>query len=90
MSGPDHGGDRTPAEEFPDDPGRVECLRAAADDLRERGGERAALLGAVLYRVSDLYDPEHPADTDPENIYRNMRNILQVTERGTLARDGDD
>jgi hypothetical protein len=83
------GDDYRPASEFPDDPERVATLRATADDLRERGGERAALLGAVLYRVSDLYDPAEPADTDPENVYRNMRTILQVTERGTLAREED-
>ncbi len=83
------GDDFLSASEFPDDPERVACLRAAADDLRERGADRASLLGAVLYRVSDLYDPEEPADTTPEGVYRNMQNILQVTERGTLAREGD-
>lgn len=85
--GDDDGSDYRPATEFPDNPERVAALRETADDLRERGGERAAMLGAVLYRVSDLYDPAEPADTDPENVYRNMRNILQVTERGTLERD---
>jgi len=83
------GDDFLPPASFPDDPERVACLRAAADDLRTRGADRASLLAAVLYRVSDLYDPEEPADTTPEGIYRNMRNILQVTERGTLARDHD-
>ncbi|PSQ59344.1 hypothetical protein BRD18_03695 [Halobacteriales archaeon SW_7_71_33] len=83
------GADRTPASEFPDDPERVAAMRALADDLRERGGERAGLLAAVVYRVSDLYDPEQPSDTDPEDVYRNMRNVLRVTERGTLARDAD-
>jgi len=82
------GDDFRSAAEFPDDPDRVECLRAVADDLRARGADRASLLAAVLYRVSDLYDPEQPADTTPEGVYRNMRTILQVTERGTLARDG--
>lgn len=82
------GDDFLPAASFPDDPDRVACLRAAADDLRARGADRASLLAAVLYRVSDLYDPEEPADTTPEGVYRNMRTILQVTERGTLARDG--
>ncbi len=81
------GDDFISAAEFPDDPDRVACLRAAADDLRERGADRASLLAAVLYRVSDLYDPEQPAETTPEGVYRNMRTILQVTERGTLARD---
>jgi len=83
------GADRTPASEFPDDPARVESLRAAATDLRERGGERAGLLAAVLSRVSDLYDPAESSDPDPEDIYSDMRTVLRVTERGTLARDPD-
>lgn len=81
--------DRTSASESPDDPARVESLRAAAAGLRERGGERASLLAAVLSRVSDLHDPAESSDPDPEDIYSDVRTVLRVTERGRLARDPD-
>ncbi len=66
-------------------PERVRVLRETADDLR--AAERGELLGAILYRVSDLYDPTE--QTTPAAVYRNVRTILRVTERGTLARDRD-
>ena len=69
------------------DPERAALLREIAADVRADGG-RAELVAAVLQRVSDLYDPEE--ETSPEAVYRNMRTILRVTERGTLARDRDD
>lgn len=71
---------------FDPDPERVEELREVADDVRETGGnQEAERIAAILYRVSDIYDPDE--DTDPEHVYRNMRNILRVTERGTLKRE---
>jgi hypothetical protein len=66
-------------------PERVRVLRETADDLR--AAERGELLAAILYRVSDLYDPAE--QTTPAAVYRNVRTILRVTERGTLARDRD-
>lgn len=66
-------------------PERVRVLRETADDLR--AAERGELLAAILYRVSDLYDPAE--ETTPPAVYRNVRTILRVTERGTLARDRD-
>jgi len=66
-------------------PERVRVLRETADDLR--GADRGELLAAILYRVSDLYDPAE--ETTPEAVYRNVRTILRVTERGTLARERD-
>ena len=36
----------------------------------------------ILYRVSDLYDPGEEAT--PEEIHRNVRNILEIKARGGL------
>ena len=73
-------------ERLAPDPERVRLLREVADDVRgeSRESERVA---AILYRVSDCFDPAE--STTPEDVYLNMRTILQVTERGTLARDRD-
>jgi hypothetical protein len=70
-------------EELTDDD-KCAVLRAIADDLR---GEDTASrqVAAMLYRVSDVYDPAE--DTDPRDVYVNMKNILQVKEAG--GRDPD-
>ena len=34
-------------------------------------------------------DPAESSDPDPEDIYSDVRTVLRVTERGTLARDPD-
>jgi hypothetical protein len=67
-------------------PERAALLRTIADDVRGESSE-SRQVAAILYRVSDLYDPDE--STTPEHVYRNMRTILRVTERGTLARDRD-
>lgn len=67
--------------EFEPDPERVERLRAVAEDVRGDSPERQQL-AAILYRVSDLYDEDE--DTSPREIYVNVRNILEVKERGGL------
>jgi hypothetical protein len=77
MSSPDGGG------AFDPDPDRMRLLRAVADDLRGESSE-SQQLAAVLYRVSDLYDESE--ETTPEEIYRNVRFILEVKERGGLGR----
>ena len=69
-----------------DDPERAALIREVAREVRGESDE-SERVAAVLFRVSDLYDPAE--ETDPESIYRNMRTILQVSERGTLARDRD-
>ncbi|WP_255195799.1 hypothetical protein [Halorarius litoreus] len=66
------------------DPERVAVLREVAEDIRGDSSE-SEQLAAMLYRVSDLYDAD--AETSPEEIYRNVKTILQIKERGTLARD---
>jgi hypothetical protein len=67
---------------LPDDE-RMRLLRAVADDVRGDTSE-SQQLAAILYRVSDLYDEAE--DTSPEEIYRNVRFILDVKERGGLGR----
>jgi hypothetical protein len=56
-----------------------ELLRAVADDVRD-GDTHSDQVAAMLYRVSDIYDPAE--DTDARDVYVNMRNILQVKEAG--------
>ncbi|WP_136590081.1 hypothetical protein [Salinigranum halophilum] len=62
---------------------RMRLLRAVADDLRGESSE-SQQLAALLYRVSDLYDESE--ETTPEEIYRNVRFILEVKARGGLGR----
>jgi 2,4-dienoyl-CoA reductase-like NADH-dependent reductase (Old Yellow Enzyme family) len=65
------------------DPGRATLLREIADDVRAESSE-SRQLSAVLYRISDLYDPDE--ETTPEEIYRNVRYIFDVKERGGIDR----
>jgi hypothetical protein len=69
-----------------DDPERAELLRDVADDIRGDTAE-SEQVAALLYRVSDLYDPDE--ERTPEGIYRDVRNILRVKERGGLRREHD-
>lgn len=69
--------------EFDADPERVATLREIADDVRGETSESKQLAN-VLYRTSDLYDASE--DTSPESIVRNVKFILEVTERGGLDR----
>ncbi|KAB7513779.1 hypothetical protein DM867_08180 [Halosegnis rubeus] len=61
-----------------------ELLREVAEDVRGDSSE-SEQLAAILYRVSDLYDEEE--DTDPQDVYRNVKTIFEIKDRGTLARD---
>jgi hypothetical protein len=71
--------------EFEPDTERVETLREIADDIRDTDdGSQSDQLAAILYRVSDLYDEKE--ETTPPEIYRNVTNILEIKERGTLER----
>lgn len=70
-------------EGFPPDERRRLFLRQIADELRGDSSE-SRQLAAILYRVSDLYDPDE--DTSPEEIYLNARNIMQVKANGGLDR----
>lgn len=88
MTNADADADDTDADEEPDaafepDVERVEFLREIADDVRGESGESKQLAN-VLYRVSDLYDPDE--DTTPEEIVQNVKFILEVKERGGLGR----
>ncbi|WP_226041419.1 hypothetical protein [Natrinema sp. DC36] len=75
--------DTAAANEFDPDPERVEFLREVADDVRGDTSERKQLAN-ILYRTSDLYDEGE--ETSPEEIVRNVKFILEVTERGGLER----
>ncbi|WP_176819405.1 hypothetical protein [Halopenitus persicus] len=77
--------DATPdAHAIPDDAAETRrALRAVAEDVRGDSSE-SQQVAAILYRVSDLYDPTE--DTSPEEIYRNVRQIMRVKARGGLDR----
>ncbi|MGB9986127.1 hypothetical protein [Salarchaeum japonicum] len=68
---------------MPTDDEKREVLRDVAADLRDQNDE-GEKIAALLQRVSDLYDEDE--DTSPQEIYLNMRNILQVSEQGGLDR----
>jgi len=61
-----------------------DVLREVADDLRERDTDEAERIAALVHRVSDIYDENE--ETDPQHVYLNMRNILQISEQGGLGR----
>ncbi|WP_126663500.1 hypothetical protein [Haloterrigena salifodinae] len=75
--------DESDTPEFEPDPERVAALRNVADDIRGETSESKQLAN-ILYRTSDLYDPDE--ETTPEEIVRNVKFILEVTERGGLDR----
>jgi hypothetical protein len=56
-------------------------LREIAEEVRGESAE-SGQVAAVLYRVSDLYDPDE--DTSPEEIYRNVRHIMDIKAKGGL------
>jgi hypothetical protein len=68
---------------FPADPERVATLREIADDVRGETGE-SRQLAAILYRVSDLYDPDEA--TSPVEIYRNVEHIMEIKAQGGIDR----
>lgn len=69
--------------EFSPDPEAVEFLRTIADDIRGESSE-SKQLAAIVYRVSDLYDSE--GDTSPEEIYLNVRHIMNIKAQGGIDR----
>lgn len=66
-------------DEVADDPERAALLRETAEDVRATGDEGGEMVAALLYRVSDLYDPEESTSTN--EVYLGMRTILGVRER---------
>jgi hypothetical protein len=82
-------GDGTPGDAVPEstrfepDSERVRVLREIADDVRGDSSESEQLAN-VLYRTSDIFDPDE--DATPEDVMRNMKFILEVKERGGLGR----
>ncbi|WP_227355006.1 hypothetical protein [Haladaptatus salinisoli] len=70
-------------ESFEPDAERVEVLREIADEIRGDSSE-SKQVAAILYRVSDLFDPDE--DTSPRDIYINMREILRTKDAGGKGR----
>ncbi|MFC6824779.1 hypothetical protein [Halopelagius fulvigenes] len=70
--------------EFEPDAERRAVLREVADDVYGDTSE-SKQVAAILYRVSDLYDPDE--DTSPEEIYLNVRHIMDIKEQGGLRKD---
>ncbi|MFC6953344.1 hypothetical protein [Halorubellus litoreus] len=70
-------------DDFESDPERAALLREVADDVRGDTSESEQLAN-VLYRTSDIYDPDE--DTSPEEVMQNVKFILEVKERGGLGR----
>ena len=56
---------------------RATTLREIAEDVRGESSE-SKLVAAILYRISDLYDPDE--ETSPRDIYVNMREIIRTKE----------
>ncbi|KAB1198827.1 MULTISPECIES: hypothetical protein [Haloferax] len=69
--------------EFPEDSEKVAFLREIADDIYGDSSE-SRQVSAILYRVSDLYDAD--GDTSPEEIYLNVRHIMDIKSQGGLDR----
>lgn len=64
-------------ESFEPDEDQMETLREIADDIRGESSE-SKLLAAILYRISDLFDPAE--ETTPRDIYINMREIIRTKD----------
>lgn len=71
------------SQTFEPDPERVAVLRDVAEDIRGDSVE-SGLVAAILYRISDLYDPDE--ETSPRDIYLNMREIIRTKE---ASRNGE-
>ncbi|MFC4357118.1 hypothetical protein ACFO0N_04035 [Halobium salinum] len=69
---------------FETDPETVRLLRDVGDDIYGDSSE-SRQLSAIVYRISDLYDAE--GDTSPEEIYLNVRHIMNIKEQGGLRPD---
>ena len=70
-------------EAFADDDEVREFLREVAADVRGDSSE-SKQLSAILYRVSDLYDPDE--QTSAEEIYLNVRHIMRIKAQGGIER----
>lgn len=70
-----------------DDPETATLLRSVAEEIRCAETANNEQIAAMLYRVSDLYDPEESTTT--QDIYLNMRNILNVKAHGGIRRGSD-
>jgi len=70
-------------EAFAEDDEVRAFLREIAGDVWGDSSE-SKQLSAILYRVSDLYDPDE--QTSPEEIYLNVRHIMRIKAQGGIER----
>lgn len=66
------------------DPEKTALLRDIADEIRTDDGSNNEQVAAILYRVSDMYDPDE--ETTVQDIYLNMKYILGIKDRGGIRR----
>lgn len=66
---------------FEADEEKVRLLREVAEELYGDSSE-SRQVSAIVYRISDLYDED--GDTSPEEIYLNVRHIMDIKEQGGL------
>lgn len=66
------------------DPEKAAFLRQIAEEVRDETESNSEQVAAILHRVSDMYDESE--DTTPQDIYLNMRYILNVKEQGGIKR----
>jgi hypothetical protein len=60
---------------------KAQFLREIGREIRESDDtSEAKQVAAIVYRISDIYDENE--DTDARDVYVNMRQILDVKERG--------
>lgn len=66
------------------DPEKTAFLRDIAEEIRTNDKSNNEQIAAILYRVSDMYDPSE--ETTPQDIYLNMKYILGIKEREGIQR----
>lgn len=66
------------------DPEKTAFLRDIAEEIRTDSTTNNEQIAAILYRISDMYDENE--ETAPQDIYLNMKYILEVKEQGGIPR----
>jgi hypothetical protein len=66
------------------DPEKAAFLREIADEIRTNETSNNEQIAAILHRVSDMYDDRE--ETSPQDIYLNMKYILNIKEQGGIQR----
>jgi hypothetical protein len=66
------------------DPEKAAFLREIAEEIRTDEISNNEQIAAILHRISDMYDEDEEAS--PQDIYLNMKYILQVKEQDGIPR----